>query len=95
MTIPQGDLVAAVISSANRDERRFDQPDRYLLHRKDGAHIAFSLGPHVCLGASVGRSTIRVAVQRLFERMPGLQLAGDVAIRGFEFRGPLRVDVRW
>ena len=95
VTIPKGDLVAAVISSANRDEGRFEQPDRYLLHRKDGAHIAFSLGPHVCLGAWLGRSTVRVAVQRLFERRPGLCLAGDVAIRGFEFRGPLRVDVCW
>lgn len=95
VTIPKGDLVAAVISSANRDERHWSDPDVYRIHRKEGAHIAFSTGPHVCLGAWLGRSTVRVAVQRLFERMPGLHLAGDVEIRGFEFRGPLRLPVRW
>ena len=93
VSIPKGDLVAAVISSANRDEQHWAQPDEYRLHRKEGAHIAFSLGPHVCLGAWLGRSTVRVAVQRLFERLPGLCLAGDVDVRGFEFRGPLAVPV--
>ncbi len=50
--------------------------------------MAFSTGAHVCLGAWLGRSTVRVAVQRLFERVPQPALAGDVEIRGFEFRGP-------
>jgi cytochrome P450 len=95
VTIPPGELVAAVISSANRDERHWTDPDRFLLHRKEGAHLAFSAGPHVCLGAWMGRSTVRVAVQRLFDRLPRLELAGPVEIRGFEFRGPLRLDVRW
>jgi cytochrome P450 len=93
VSIPKGDLVAAVISSANRDEQHWTRPDEFLLHRREGAHIAFSLGPHVCLGAWLGRSTVRVAVQRLFERLPGLTLEGDVEVRGFEFRGPLAVHV--
>ena len=94
--IPAGALVAAVISSANRDERRWTDPDRYDIHRKEGPHLAFSTGAHVCLGAWLGRSTVRVAVQRLFERRPDLRLAGDpatVEIRGFEFRGPARLDI--
>lgn len=91
--IPAGALVAAVISSANRDERRWTHPDRYDIDRKEGPHLAFSTGPHVCLGAWLGRSTVRVAVQRLFERLPGLRLGAPVEIRGFEFRGPLRLDV--
>lgn len=95
VSIPKGDLVAAVISSANRDEQHWTRPDEFLLHRREGAHIAFSLGPHVCLGAWLGRSTVRVAVQRLFERLPGLTLEGDVEVRGFEFRGPLAVHVTW
>jgi cytochrome P450 len=93
--VPAGALVAAVLSSANRDERRWTEPDRYDLHRKEGPHLAFSIGAHVCLGAWLGRSTVRVAVQHLFARLPGLQLAGDVDIRGFEFRGPVRLDVTW
>ena len=93
VTVPKGDLLAAVISSANRDERRWSEPEEYRLDRKEGAHIAFSLGPHVCLGAWLGRSTVRVAVQRLLERLPSLHLAGDVEVTGFEFRGPRSVPV--
>ena len=95
VTIPAGALVAAVLSSANRDERRFTDPDRYDLHRRQGPHLAFSTGAHVCLGAWLGRSTVRVAVQRLFDRLPELALNGPVDIRGFEFRGPVRLDVAW
>lgn len=94
-TIPQGALVAAVISSANRDERRWTDPDRYDIHRREGAHLAFSTGAHVCLGAWLGRSTVRVAVQRLFERLGSPVLTAAVEVRGFEFRGPLRLDLAW
>ncbi|MCB1000929.1 MAG: cytochrome P450 [Acidimicrobiales bacterium] len=94
-TIPAGALVAAVISSANRDERRWSHPDRFDLHRREGPHLAFSTGAHVCLGAWLGRSTVRVAVQHLFRRLPGLALSAPVEVRGFEFRGPLRLDVVW
>ena len=93
--IPAGAMVAGVISSANRDERRFTNPDVYDLHRKEGPHIAFSTGAHVCLGAWLGRSTVRVAVQRLFERLPDLALAGPVEIKGFEFRGPTALPIGW
>jgi cytochrome P450 len=93
--IPAGALVAAVLSSANRDERRWTDPDTFDIHRKEGPHLAFSTGAHVCLGAWLGRSTVRVAVQHLFHRLPELRLNGDVEIRGFEFRGPIRLDVAW
>ena len=94
-TIPAGALVGAVLSSANRDERRWTDPDRYDIRRKEGPHLAFSTGAHVCLGAWLGRSTVRVAVQHLFDRLPDLHLTGEVDIRGFEFRGPVRLDVAW
>lgn len=94
-TIPRGELVAAVLSSANRDERRWTDPDRFDLHRREGTHLAFAAGPHVCLGSWLGRTTVRVAVQHLVTRLPALHLAGPVEIRGFEFRGPLRLDVGW
>ena len=92
-TIPKGALVAAVLSSANRDERRWSDPDRYDIHRKEGPHLAFAAGAHVCLGAWLGRATVRVAVQRLFARLPSLALAEEPQIQGFEFRGPTRLDV--
>jgi cytochrome P450 len=95
VTIPAGAIVAAVLSSANRDERRWTEPDQYDIARKEGPHLAFATGAHVCLGAWLGRATVRVAVQRLFDRLPDLRLNGDVDIRGFEFRGPVRLDVAW
>jgi cytochrome P450 len=55
--------------------------------------MAFSTGAHVCLGAWLGRTTVRVAVQHFFERFPTAALADDVEIRGFEFRGPSRLLV--
>lgn len=89
--IPAGAMVAALISSANRDERRYPTGHLYRPDRRDGPHLAFSDGPHVCLGAWLGRSTVRVAVEHLFTRLPGLRLVdpAGVQIRGFEFRGPL------
>lgn len=92
-TISAGSMVAGVISSANRDERRYSDPDRYDIDRREGAHMAFSTGAHVCLGAWLGRTSVRIAVQRFFDRFPTAELAGDVEIRGFEFRGPTRLLV--
>ena len=53
--LPEGALIGAVLSSANRDPRRYKGPDRFDLHRKEGAHLAFSIGNHFCLGAWFGR----------------------------------------
>jgi len=62
--------VAAVLSSANRDERRWTDPDRFDVHRNEGPHVAFASGAHVCLGAWLGRSTVRAAVQHLTYNYP-------------------------
>ena len=93
VTIPKGAMVAAVFSSANRDERHWSVPERFDIDRNEGPHLAFSTGAHVCLGAWLGRSTVRVAVQHLFTRLPNLTLAGDVTVQGFEFRGPTRLAI--
>ena len=45
-----GALIGAVLSSANRDPSRFTDPDRFDIGRKEGAHLAFSIGTHFCLG---------------------------------------------
>lgn len=95
--LEEGALVAAVLSSANRDERRWTDPDRFDIHRKEGAHLAFSTGAHYCLGAWLGRATTRVALQMLLERLPGLRLDLDheVVFSGWEFRGPQDVHLCW
>jgi cytochrome P450 len=92
-----GELVAAVLSSANRDERRFTDPSRFDIHRGEGAHLAFSTGDHFCLGAWLGRLQARIALTRVFDRLPNLRLDQDhpVRITGWEFRAPHALHVRW
>jgi cytochrome P450 len=89
-------LIAAVVASANRDERHWTDPDRYDLHRK-GAHLAFATGSHHCVGAWLARAEARTALRVLLERLPNLRLDHDhpVELHGWEFRRPLRLHVRW
>lgn len=95
--LEEGALVGAVLASANRDERRWTLPERFDVHRKEGAHLAFATGAHYCLGAWLGRATVRTALRILFERLPGLRLDpdSDVVLRGWEFRKPLAVRLLW
>jgi cytochrome P450 len=95
--LPGGALVGAVLSSANRDPRRFTEPDRFDVHRKEGAHLAFAVGTHFCLGAWFGRHLARVSLEVLLERLPGLRLdpARPPTLSGWEFRAPDSLWVRW
>jgi cytochrome P450 len=95
--LPEGALIGAVLSSANRDPRRFDDPDRFDVRRKDGAHVAFAAGSHFCLGAWFGRHLARVSLEILLDRLPNLRLDPDrpVTLRGWEFRAPDTAWVRW
>ena len=96
-TLPEGALVGAVLASANRDPRRWTDPDRFDLHRKEGAHLAFGAGTHFCLGAWFGRYLARVSLDVLLDRLPGLRLdpGRPVTLRGWEFRAPDSLWARW
>jgi cytochrome P450 len=95
--LPEGALVGAVLSSANRDPRRYADPDRFDVHRKEGAHLAFSVGTHFCLGAWFGRHLARVSLEILLDRLPNLRLDQDrpATLSGWEFRAPDSTWVRW
>ena len=95
--LPQGALIGAVLASANRDPRRFTDPERFDIHRKEGAHLAFATGNHVCLGAWLGRYQTRATLEAVLDRLPGLRLddTREVVIRGWEFRAPLSLRTRW
>ena len=95
--LEEGALVGAVLSSANRDPRRFTDPDRFDVHRKEGAHLAFAVGTHFCLGAWFGRHLARVSLDILLDRLPGLRLDPDrpPTLSGWEFRAPDSTWVRW
>jgi cytochrome P450 len=74
-TIGRGDLVIAVVGSANRDPARFPHPDELDLRRADNRHVGFGRGPHFCLGAPLARLETEVALAALLRRLPGLRLA--------------------
>jgi cytochrome P450 len=74
-TIPAGDHVIVSLLAANRDRRRFPDPDRLDLSRADGNHLAFGHGIHFCLGAPLARLEGRIALRALFDRFPTVELA--------------------
>jgi cytochrome P450 PksS len=95
--IPRGELVVAVLASANRDAARFVEPDRLDLGRVDNRHIAFGQGVHVCLGASLTRMEALIAFEALLQRAPQLRLAVPAPMLrwkpGFIVRGLERLPV--
>jgi cytochrome P450 len=95
--LAEGALIGAVLSSANRDAARYRDPDRFDLHRKEGAHLAFAAGTHFCLGAWFGRHLARVSLEILLERLPNLRLDPErpATLSGWEFRAPDSTWVRW
>ena len=75
ITIPRGELVLAVLASANRDERQFEEADRLDLGREPNPHVAFGFGIHYCLGASLARLEGQIAIATLLRRIPNLKVA--------------------
>jgi cytochrome P450 len=85
-----------MFGSGNRDEAVFERPERFDLARDTSKSLAFGAGPHFCAGAAASRALIaEVALPMLFERFPGLALAGAVPFAGWAFRGPVSVPVTW
>lgn len=77
-TIKEGERVVMWYASANRDEDVFDDPFRFDITRSPNEHLAFGIGEHYCLGASLARLELRIMVEQLMARMPDIELAGPV-----------------
>ena len=73
-TIRAGEPVLLGLASANRDERRFQDPDRIDISRKDNAHVTFGGGRHFCIGAQLAKLEARTTLAALARRMPKLEL---------------------
>jgi len=89
--LPEGSCMLFLVSAANRDERRYEDPDRFDIHRKVGQHLAFGYGIHYCLGAALARLEGRVALDELLTRFPEWDVDLDRArisptstVRGYE-----------
>jgi cytochrome P450 len=70
-----GDMVLVAIRSANRDDARFADPERFDVTRGRNPHLTFGQGAHYCLGAALARVELQVAVESLLRRFPTLRLA--------------------
>jgi len=96
--LPAGAVVALLVGSANRDESVFQDPDRFVPSRRGRPHVAFGLGPHLCVGAKLSRREAMIGLAEVC-RGADIRLANDAAridrIPSFRFRGPasLWVDV--
>jgi cytochrome P450 len=76
--IAPGDMLIALLGSANRDGDHFAQPDRLDIGREPNPHLAFGRGIHFCLGAPLARLEAQVTIGLLVNRFPRLRLAGAV-----------------
>ena len=95
--VPQGSVLLLLNGSANRDERRFANPDRLDVRRKIDHHLSFGYGVHFCLGAALARIEGRVALEEVLARWPDWQvdheravMARTSTVRGWE-KLPVRV----
>lgn len=73
VTIPAGSLVLLLLGSANRDERRFPDPDRFD-HRRGGPNVAFGHGLHTCIGAGLARMEARIALEAIVQRFERVEI---------------------
>ena len=90
-TVPAGSAMMFLIGSANRDDRRFPDGDRFDIHRKVDQHLTFGYGGHFCLGAALARLEGRVALEEILKRFPewevdrdNARLASTSTVRGWE-----------
>jgi cytochrome P450 len=90
-TVPQGSAMLFLVASANRDDRRFADGDRFDIQRKVGQHLTFGYGTHFCLGAALARLEGRVALEEILKRFPewevdraNARLASTSTVRGWE-----------
>jgi cytochrome P450 len=94
-----GQTVMPSMASANRDPEVFPDPERFDVRRAECPHLTFGQGPHYCAGANLARHELRLALETLTRRLPGLRLAvaaDEVEWRsGLLLRAPLRLPVTW
>lgn len=74
VVIKSGEKIAALLGSANRDEKVFDNPSTFNVSRTPNSHIAFGGGIHFCLGAPLARLEMNRSLPALFERFPSISI---------------------
>jgi cytochrome P450 len=95
--IRAGTVLDICLGAANRDPRRWDDPDEYDFRRPFQSHLGFSIGAHQCLGMNVAKAEMLVAINALMDNFPNLRLDPDVPepqlVGALEGRGVTSVPV--
>jgi cytochrome P450 len=94
--VAEGASVNVAIAAANHDNDRWERPEEFDIFREPQPHVAFGVGPHICLGIHLARMEMRVALELLLARLSGLRLApdaGEVRISGLGYRTANRLPV--
>jgi len=95
--LQQGMEVGLLYASGNRDPRRFRDPDRLDLSRKDNPHLTFGLGIHYCIGAPLARLELQIAFDTLLRRLPAIRVVNEPVeyTGGFVIRGHKAMPVEF
>ena len=97
VAIPEGTDVGLFLGAANRDPRRYDEPETFNMFRDAQQHVGFGFGVHMCLGMHLARMESRVAVNALLDRFDDLRFDAsaddDAHIHGLAFRSPTSLPV--
>ena len=80
-TVAEGSVMVVLNGSANRDDRKFPDGDRFDIHREIGHHLAFGYGIHFCLGAALARLEGRIALDEVLSRFPTWEIDWDGAVQ--------------
>jgi cytochrome P450 len=94
--LPSGAILIVNMGAANHDSTRWTDADMFDINRQSTTHVAFASGPHMCLGMHLARMETKVAINRIFDRMPNVRIDPDADppyITGMTFRAPPRLDV--
>lgn len=90
-TVPQGSAIVFLVASANRDDRRYPDGDRFNIHRDIGQHLTFGYGYHFCMGAALARLEGRIALEEILKRFPewevdlqNARLSSTSTVRGWK-----------
>jgi hypothetical protein len=92
-TMREGDFVCLAFGSANRDERKYPDPDVYDIHRRTQGHLGFGGSVHLCLGTSIARMSVKVAMRAFHEVIPDYERVEDELpwMPSSTFRSPMRL----
>jgi cytochrome P450 len=96
--IGAGQRLVVFLGSANRDERKFVDADRFDVARDPNPHVAFGVGIHFCIGAALARLEARIAFESILERLHAIERADDAPLEpvpGAALHGVKRLQLRF